>query len=172
MSLPMIMSVRTEEPAIHLLTEEVEGESESAFPRGISPYRTCLSLCDGRSSGYIILPEHVPGVNSLLSDFNEIILKPAFPVRCPFGVKINNLYRKRRCIQGLAGRLLLDFYGSGDSSSLLRTSSSIRDISMEDISSFENRRSRLGSSGRLFSLIRPKTFSGASTGIVPARQPC
>ena len=44
------------------------------------------------------------------------------------------------------------------SSSFLRTSSSIRNISMEDISSFKNKRSWLGPSGKLFSFIRPKTF--------------
>ena len=49
-----------------------------------------------------------------LSDFNEIILKPAFRVSCPFGVEINNFYRKRRCIQGLADRLFLYFYCLGD----------------------------------------------------------
>lgn len=66
MNLPMIMSVRTEEPSIHLLTgTRGSGESESAFPRGISPYRIYSSLCGGRSSEYILLPEHVPGVNSL-----------------------------------------------------------------------------------------------------------
>lgn len=36
--------------------------------------------------------------------------------------------------------------------------SSSRDIFMEDISSFENRNSWLGSSGRLFSFIRSKIF--------------
>lgn len=54
-----------EETAEVLDPEKESEKKETAFPRGISPYRIYSSLCGGRSSEYILLPEHVPGVNSL-----------------------------------------------------------------------------------------------------------
>ena len=122
------------------------------------PYRIFLSLCDGRFSGYMLLPKRVPNGNFLPSRFQWNHSLACFCVSCHFWIKIDNFYWQRGYTKGVVDQLLLNFYVFGDFFLVLATSSSIRNISMEDISSFKNKRSWLGPSGKLFSFIRPKTF--------------
>ena len=56
------------------------------------PYRIFLSLCDGRFSGYMLLPKRVPNGNFLPSRFQWNHSLACFCVSCHFWIKIDNFY--------------------------------------------------------------------------------